>query len=230
MNVDVSPDGRRIVFDLLGDLYTMPIEGSGSGRPRGSRAARRSTCSRDSVRTVSRSRSSAIAAGCSTCGWPMPMAQHARQISKEQRWWMNSPTWSPDGQYIFARRHFVGERSLGAGEVWMFHVSGSDGVQVTERASIQKDAGEPALSPDGKHALLQPRRLARAELRLQPRSVRRHLRDLRARSRDRPRADGHRSRPADRSRRASRRTASASSFIRRVRLEVGPARAQSRHR
>ena len=76
--------------------------------------------------------------------------QNPRQVSREQRWWINSPTWSPDGQYIYARRHFVGERSLGAGEVWMFHVSGSDGVQVTERASIQKDAGEPALSPDGR--------------------------------------------------------------------------------
>src|ERR1044071_10347693 len=30
MNVDVSPDGRQIVFDLLGDIYTMPIAGSGS--------------------------------------------------------------------------------------------------------------------------------------------------------------------------------------------------------
>ena len=29
MNVDVSPDGARLVFDLLGDLYTMPIAGSG---------------------------------------------------------------------------------------------------------------------------------------------------------------------------------------------------------
>jgi hypothetical protein len=29
MNVDVSPDGVRIVFDLLGDLYTMSIDGSG---------------------------------------------------------------------------------------------------------------------------------------------------------------------------------------------------------
>ena len=28
MNVDVSPDGARLVFDLLGDLYTMPIDGS----------------------------------------------------------------------------------------------------------------------------------------------------------------------------------------------------------
>ena len=27
MSVDVSPDGRTLVFDLLGDLYTMPIAG-----------------------------------------------------------------------------------------------------------------------------------------------------------------------------------------------------------
>mgnify|MGYP000226924570 FL=1 len=27
MNVDVSPDGQQIVFDLLGDIYTMPITG-----------------------------------------------------------------------------------------------------------------------------------------------------------------------------------------------------------
>src|SRR6187455_1900998 len=27
MNVDVSPDGSTLAFDLLGDLYTMPIAG-----------------------------------------------------------------------------------------------------------------------------------------------------------------------------------------------------------
>ena len=27
MSVDVSPDGRTLVFDLLGDLYTMPVTG-----------------------------------------------------------------------------------------------------------------------------------------------------------------------------------------------------------
>ena len=30
MNVDVSPDGKRILFDLLGDIYEMPIDGTGS--------------------------------------------------------------------------------------------------------------------------------------------------------------------------------------------------------
>ena len=27
MNLDVSPSGDQIVFDLLGDLYLLPIEG-----------------------------------------------------------------------------------------------------------------------------------------------------------------------------------------------------------
>ena len=27
MSVDVSPDGSTLVFDLLGDLYTLPIDG-----------------------------------------------------------------------------------------------------------------------------------------------------------------------------------------------------------
>ncbi len=150
MNLDVSPDGRRIVFDLLGDLYAMPIEGSGTGvatrltsgpafdmQPRFSPDGR-------SIAFIS------DRGGLFNVWVAAADGQDARQVSREQRWWVNSPAWSPDGQYIYARRHFVGERSLGAGEIWMFHASGGDGVQVTERASIQKDAGEPALAPDGR--------------------------------------------------------------------------------
>jgi hypothetical protein len=37
MSLDVSPDGRTVVFELLGDIYTMPIEPA--GRPRASSAA-----------------------------------------------------------------------------------------------------------------------------------------------------------------------------------------------
>ena len=35
MNLDVSPDGKDIVFDLLGDIYIMPIEGGDATLLRG---------------------------------------------------------------------------------------------------------------------------------------------------------------------------------------------------
>jgi len=30
LNIDVSPDGQTLLFDLLGDLYTLPINGGKS--------------------------------------------------------------------------------------------------------------------------------------------------------------------------------------------------------
>jgi imidazolonepropionase-like amidohydrolase/Tol biopolymer transport system component len=148
MNLDVSPDGKQIVFDLLGDLFLMPIGGGPATRiaggpafdmqPRFSPDGRRIAFSsdRDGLWNI----------------WTMNVdGGDARQISRERRWFINSPAWSPDGEYICARRHFVKERSLGAGEIWMYHSSGpSDGLQVTERNGWQKDAGEPAIAPDGK--------------------------------------------------------------------------------
>ena len=152
MNLDVSPDGKRIVFDLLGDIYTMPLDGSRSGpatriaggaafdmQPRFSPDGRRLafTSDRDGLWNI----------------WTMDVdGKNAKQISRDRRWFINSPTWSPDGDYIYARRHFVAERSLGAGEIWMYHSSGpSDGLQVTERTGSQKDNGEPDISPDGRY-------------------------------------------------------------------------------
>ena len=157
MNVDVSPDGRRVVFDLMGDIYLMPLEGGPAERltsgpafdmqPRFSPDGRRiAFCTdRDGLWNI----------------WTMDAAgkqeekaaeKAAKQVSKEKRWFVNSPTWSPDGAYIFARRHFVKERSLGAGEIWMYHAAGAtEGLQVTERTGWQKDNGEPDVSPDGRY-------------------------------------------------------------------------------
>jgi Tol biopolymer transport system component len=49
-----------------------------------------------------------------------------------------------------ARKHFTSTRSAGAGEMWLYHWTGGEGLQMTKRPNDQKDAGEPAFSPDGR--------------------------------------------------------------------------------
>ncbi|MCH5685084.1 hypothetical protein LWM68_13005 [Niabella sp. W65] len=57
----------------------------------------------------------------------------------------------PDGQYLVARKHFTSGRSLGAGEMWMYHLSGGNGLQLTTRKNDQQDVNEPCVSPDGRY-------------------------------------------------------------------------------
>ena len=107
-----------------------------------------------------------------------PDGKNAKQVSREKRWFINSPAWSPDGDYIFARRHFVAERSLGAGEIWMYHAAGpSDGLQVTEKTGWQKDSGEPDVSPDGRYLYYSKDVTPGQHVRIQQGSERHHLRD-----------------------------------------------------
>ena len=74
-----------------------------------------------------------------------------RQVTKEDFRLLNQPSWSPDGRFIAAKKHFTTERSAGTGEIWLYHVSGGGGVQVVERANerLQKELGEPVFAPDG---------------------------------------------------------------------------------
>jgi Tol biopolymer transport system component len=64
---------------------------------------------------------------------------------------LNNASWTPDGQYLVARKHFTATRSLGAGEMWLYHKTGGEGIQLTKRKNDQQDAGEPIVSPDGKY-------------------------------------------------------------------------------
>ena len=74
-----------------------------------------------------------------------------REVTKERFRLLNSPTWSADSETIAARKHFTSRRSLGAGEIWMFHRTGGSGIQVTKKTNDQKDLGEPVFSSDGRY-------------------------------------------------------------------------------
>lgn len=154
MSVDVSPAGDQLVFDLLGDLYLLPIEG-GQATPLTSGPAwdmqpRFSPDGTEVAFTSDRAGGDNV--------WVQPLGSGeeeppvARQVSQETFRLLNSPAWSPDGEYIAARKHFTSTRSLGAGEIWLYHASGDgSGLQLNERPNDQKDLGEPYFSPDGRY-------------------------------------------------------------------------------
>ncbi|WP_428629344.1 amidohydrolase family protein [Sphingopyxis sp.] len=149
MNVDVAPDGRTIAFDLLGDIYTMPIEGGTPTRiAEGLAYEHQPRFSPDGKR---------IAFVSDRAGgdniWLMNRDGTGKvQLSKEDFRLLNQPSWSPDGQFIVAKKHFTTGRSLGTGEVWMYHVSGGAGVPLVKKPNErhQKELGEPIFAADGK--------------------------------------------------------------------------------
>ncbi|MBL8858001.1 MAG: PD40 domain-containing protein [Planctomycetes bacterium] len=149
MNVDLSPDGSTITFDLLGDIYTLPITGGEATALTHDVAWQMQPCfSPDGKRIAFTSDQ-----GGGDNIWVMDRdGKNAKQVTKESFRLLNDPRWSPDGQYIAAHKHFTSRRSLGAGEIWMYHVAtGGDGLQLTTRRNEQKDLGEPAFSPDGRY-------------------------------------------------------------------------------
>ncbi|MCI0706587.1 MAG: amidohydrolase family protein [Ignavibacteriae bacterium] len=148
MAVDVSPDGKWIVFDLLGDIYSMPVSGgeakaltSGSSydvQPRFSPDGKKIsfTSDRDGIDNI----------------WVMDAdGSNPKQITKEKERQVNNAVWMPDGNYVVGRKHYRNTRSLGAGEMWLFHIGGGNGLQLTKRRNWEQDAGEPAISPDGRY-------------------------------------------------------------------------------
>ncbi|WP_179320257.1 amidohydrolase family protein [Winogradskyella helgolandensis] len=148
MNLDVSPDGKAIVFDLLGDIYIMDSNGGKAKllreglpfeiQPRFSPDGKHISFTSD--------------AGGGDNIWIMNTdGSDANQITKEDFRLLNNTVWTPDGEYLIARKHFTSGRSLGAGELWMYHKTGGSGLQLTQKKNDQQDVNEPTISPDGKY-------------------------------------------------------------------------------
>ncbi len=149
MSIDVSPDGKELVFDLLGDIYTLPITGGKAKLLRGGLPYEVQPRYSPDGKYIS---FTSDREGGDNIFIMNRDGSNVKQITKESFRLLNNATWTPDGQYIIARKHFTFSRSLGAGEMWMYHIGGgTDGLQLTKRKNEQQDAGEPAVSPDGKY-------------------------------------------------------------------------------
>lgn len=149
MNLDVSPDGKTIVFDLLGDIYSMPIEGGKANLLSGGLPyefqPRFMPDGKKILFTSDRGGGDNI--------WIMDKdGSNLNQLTKESFRLVNGAVPTPDGHYLITRKHFTSGRSLGAGELWMYHLSGAKGIQLTKRKNDQQDAANDiSISPDGRY-------------------------------------------------------------------------------
>ena len=147
MNLDVSPDGRWVAFDLLGDIYRVAIGGGDaellSGGTSFEHQPRYSPDGNTIAFVSDRSGIDNI--------WLMDAdGSNRRQLTKEKESLPTAPDWTPDGDYLVVKRHVKDTRSLGGGEIWLYHMRGGSGVKLVDKLSFTSDQNEPAVSPDGR--------------------------------------------------------------------------------
>lgn len=144
MSLDVSPDGQTIVFDLLGDLYTLPIAGGKATRlTSGMSYDVQPRFSPDGKRVVfvsDRSGGENV--------WLLSLdKKDTLQVTKGASDLYVSPEWTPDGQYVVASKS---NSLFGAAKLWMYNVDGGTGMALITQPPPLKTLGA-AFGPSSRY-------------------------------------------------------------------------------
>jgi len=126
ISLDVSPDGKTIAFDMMGDIYTMPISG-GKATPITTGMAfdthpRYSPDGKSITFTSDKSGSENI--------WTLDLTDseaEPNQITKDTDKYYQAAEWTPDGNYLIAAK---GGRVL---QLHMYHKDGGSGIQLVKK-------------------------------------------------------------------------------------------------
>ena len=151
LSLTLTPDGKTIMFELLGDLYSLPITG-GEAKPvtTGMAFDSQPSVSPDGklIAFVSDRDGSENLWICNIDG------SAPKQLSKDPQGDFESPSWTPDGDYVLVSR----KPANGLHEVWMYNILGGSGVQVTKSSPKADTPPQQRLrtvgvvaSPDGKY-------------------------------------------------------------------------------
>ncbi|WP_462250659.1 amidohydrolase family protein [Ekhidna sp.] len=143
ISLDVHPNGQEIIFDMMGDLYTLPIAGGKATQVTSGMAfddhPRYSPDGNSIVFSSDRSGSENI--------WTLDLTDEdaePKQITKDRDKYYQAAEWSNDGNYIFASK---GIRTL---KMHMYHKDGGGGIQIIKKPDALQ-AIEPAFGKDDRY-------------------------------------------------------------------------------
>lgn len=140
MSVDMSPDGKSIVFDLMGDIYTIPATGGkATVVTKGLSFDTHPRYSPDGKKILFTSDRS----GSENVWYIDTEKKDTVQVTKDRDQNYPSATWSADGNYIIAAR---GRLDI---KLWMMHKDAGSGTQLIDAGGLKTI--DPAVSADGRY-------------------------------------------------------------------------------
>jgi len=146
ISVAVSPVGDTIVFDVLGDIYSMPAAGGAAELVHGGPAIQHSPVfSPDGARIAYIS----DVDGSDNIWTSDPDGSNPVQVSSESTLALVDPSWSADGRTIVAARMFDTANRLHSSELVTYPASGGDAEQIVPMPENGENVHDAVYSPDG---------------------------------------------------------------------------------
>ena len=154
MSLDISPDGKIIVFDLVGHIYELPVQGGEAKEiTSGLSFDSEPHFSPDGKRIVYVSDRS----GADNLWIANADGSGARALTNDENSGFITPSWTPDGRYIIVSRKKPQYYDSGY-ELWMYDIQGGAGVRVTQSKKAEDAPPESwhnalgaVASPDGRY-------------------------------------------------------------------------------
>ena len=140
-SLDISPDGKTIVFDMMGDLFTVPSTGGkATALTKGIAFDSHPRWSPDGKKILFSSDRS----GAENIWWIDLEKKDTFQVTKERDQNFPSATWTPDGDYIVYSK---GKMQV---QLYLVHKNGGAGTQLISTPANYKTI-DPTVSPDGRY-------------------------------------------------------------------------------